>query len=215
MVALLIFGMAVKHCNALPYIAAHCITVHHTGRGYRPVANAPAASMGPLMKPFSPLMMHLHQRSGVAVCCSVLQCVAVYCSELQCVSLCCSVLQSTLIVYLHQRNIFQTATHSKLWASGALSRGASRCNTLQHTTTHAATNPRSPAYSLLSATHIDTQQKTHAHCHSAHTPHTRTHTNTSTQRPREPLWSPSPPTHTHKTPELRVWRSRERKLNRM
>jgi len=114
-------------------------------------------------------MMHLHQRSGVAVCCSVLQCVAVYCSELQCVSLCCSVLQSTLIVYLHQRNIFQTATHSKLWASGALSRGASRCNTLQHTTTHSNTL-------RCTETHNITLQHTAARCSTLQ--HTATHCNT-------------------------------------
>jgi len=34
---------------------------------------------------------------GVAVCCSVLQCVAVCCSVLQCVAVCCSVLQCVAV----------------------------------------------------------------------------------------------------------------------
>ena len=34
---------------------------------------------------------------GVAVCCSVLQCVEVCCSVLQCVAVCCSVLQCVAV----------------------------------------------------------------------------------------------------------------------
>ena len=82
-----------KNCNPLPYIATHCITLHHTGRGYRPVENAPAASMGPFDEAISPEMMPLHQQSGVAVCCSVLQCVAVNCNVFRCVAVCCSPLR--------------------------------------------------------------------------------------------------------------------------
>jgi len=47
-----------------------------------------------LSTPYTPLC-------GVAVCCSVLQCVAVRCSALQCVAVCCSMLQ----VYARYQNV--------------------------------------------------------------------------------------------------------------
>ena len=90
--------------------------------------------------------------SGVAVCCSVLQCVAVCCSVLQCVAVCCSVLQCKLLASLRGRfppRVHPSTTPIKYkrtatdnlhcnahTATHTLQHTATHCNTLQHTATN-------------------------------------------------------------------------------
>jgi len=64
----------------------------------------------------------------LAVCCSVLQCVTVCCSVLQCVAVCCSVLQCVAVYCI----VFCVCWYFLLFPRSLMS----RCDTLQHTTTH-------------------------------------------------------------------------------
>jgi len=74
--------------------------------------------------------------TGVAVCCSVLQCAAVCCGVLQCVAVCCSVLQCVAVCCSVLRCAAVCYSMLQCVALGCVLHSV---NTVQHTATHCDT----------------------------------------------------------------------------